>query len=63
MSKLQKDGPEEIAYKGKIIEVVRQSMRAGDKRIFFEIARRSPGVRLLIIKDNKMLITREFAPN
>ena len=60
MDKLQKDGPEEIVYKWKIFEVVKQPMKVGEKRIFFEIARRSPGVRLIIIKDDKMLITREF---
>lgn len=60
MEKLQKDGPEEILYKGKIFEIVKQPMRVGEKRIFFEIARRSPGVRLIIVKDNKILISREF---
>jgi len=60
MDKLQKDGPEEITYKGKIFEVVKQPMRAGDKKVVFEIARRSPGTRLIIVKDNKLLITREF---
>jgi 8-oxo-dGTP pyrophosphatase MutT (NUDIX family) len=60
MKKLQKDGPEEIVYKGQIFEVVKQPMRAGDKKEVFEIARRSPGVRLLVIKDNKMLISHEF---
>lgn len=60
MEKLQQDGPEEIVYKGKIFEVVRQPMIAGGKRVFFEIARRSPGTRLLIVDDNKLLITKEF---
>ena len=60
MQKFENDGREEIVYKGKIFEVVKQPMKAGDKKIFFEIARRSPGVRLIIIKGNKMLLTREF---
>lgn len=60
MKTLQKDGPEEIVYKGKIFEIVKQPMRAGDKRVVFEIARRSPGTRLIIVKGDKMLITREF---
>lgn len=60
MNKLQKDGPEEIVYKGKIFEVVKQPMMAGDKKVVFEIARRSPGTRLIIVNDNRMLITKEF---
>lgn len=60
MNKLQKDGPEEIVYKGKIFEVVKQPMIAGDKKVVFEIARRSPGTRLIIVNDNRMLITKEF---
>lgn len=60
MSHLQKDGPEEVVYKGKIFEIVKQPMKAGDKKIVFEIARRSPGTRLIIVKDNQMLITSEF---
>lgn len=60
MNQLQKDGPEEVMYKGKIFKVVRQPMKSGNKKIFFEIARRSPGVRLIIIKNKKMLIAREF---
>jgi len=46
----------EIKYSGKIIEVVTE--QHGNK--VFEFARRSPGVRALIIKDGKMLLSREF---
>ena len=60
MNKLQKDGPEEVVYKGKIFEVVKQPMKAGEKKMVFESARRSPGTRLLIVKNNQMLITKEF---
>lgn len=60
MNHLQKDGAEEVVYKGKIFEIIRQPMKVGDKKIDFEIARRSPGTRLIIIKDNKILITKEF---
>ena len=60
MNLLTKNGPEEIVYKGKIFEVVKQPMKTGDKEIVFEIARRAPGTRLIIIKDNKILITKEF---
>jgi 8-oxo-dGTP pyrophosphatase MutT (NUDIX family) len=60
MTRLQKTGPEEIVYKGKIFEIVKQPMKAGDKRVVFEIARRSPGTRLLIVKNNQLLIAKEF---
>ena len=35
-------------------------MKLGDKKMTFEKARRAPGVRLLIIKKNKILITKEY---
>ena len=60
MNQLQKDGPEEVAYKGKIFEIIKQPMKADGKSVVLEIARRSPGVRLIIIKDNQLLITKEF---
>jgi 8-oxo-dGTP pyrophosphatase MutT (NUDIX family) len=45
-----------IKYSGKIIEVIEE--QHGSK--IFEIARRSPGVRALIVKDNKILLSREY---
>ena len=58
---IQKQGPEEIVYQGKIIEVVRQKVLTGEKEQIFEFARRSPGTRLLIISpDEKILLTKEF---
>jgi len=60
MNKLQKDGPEKVVYKGKIFKVVKQPMKAGKEKIIFEIVRRSPGTRLIIVKDNQMLIAKEF---
>lgn len=59
-AKPQKSGPEEVVYKGKMFEVIKQPMKIGEKRVDFEIARRSPGVRLIIVKDAKILITKEF---
>jgi len=47
---------EEVKYSGKIIEVVQE--KHGNK--VFETARRSPGVRALIIGDSKMLLSREW---
>lgn len=60
MSHLQKDGPEDLVYKGQIFEVIKQPMKAGDKKVMFEIARRGPGTRLIIVKDDKILLTKEW---
>jgi ADP-ribose pyrophosphatase len=58
----KKDGPEEIVFQGKIVEVVKQPMKIGDKSVQFEFARRSPGTRLLIVdkKAQKILLTKEY---
>jgi len=53
-------GKEKIVYKSKLFEIIRQPMKIGDKIVEFEITRRPPGVRLLIVKDKKILLTREF---
>ncbi len=47
---------EEIKYSGKIIEVVQ--FKHGEK--IFEKARRSPGVRALIVSGEKVLLSREY---
>ncbi len=60
MNYLEKDGPKEIVYKGTIFEVIKQPMKIDGKKMIFEIARRSPGVRLIIVKENQLLITKEF---
>ena len=44
--------PENIVFRGKIVEVVQDAKR--------EFARRSPGVGLLIIKGNQTLLTKEY---
>ncbi len=41
-----------ILFQGKIIEVVQDGKR--------EFARRSPGTRLLIVKDDQILLTKEY---
>lgn len=51
---------ERITYKGKIIEVVEKDVQQGEKVKTFEFARRSPGTRLIIVKDGKILLTKEF---
>jgi ADP-ribose pyrophosphatase len=53
------EGPERIVFEGKIFEVVHQDMVDGKARKVFETARRSPGVRLLILDDEKILLTKE----
>ena len=51
---------EKITYQGKIIEVIEREVRIGEKTKIFELARRSPGVRLIIIKDNTLYLSKEF---
>ena len=60
MEKLEKKGPENIVFKGNIFEINHQIMKSSTKEIIFEKARRSPGVRLIIRKDNLFLLSREF---
>ena len=51
---------EEIVFQWKIIEVVQQTVKVWDKELLREIARRSPGVRLIIIDGDKILLTKEL---
>ena len=51
---------ETIVFQGKIIEVVQQLVKIGDKELTWEIARRSPGVRMIICDGDKILLTKEF---
>ena len=51
---------EELLFEGKTFEIIKKNFISGEKSSKIEIARRSPGVRLIIVKDNKMLITKEF---
>ena len=50
----------QIKYSGLMIEILHQKMQIGDKIKIFERARRSPGVRVMIVKNNSMLITKEY---
>ncbi len=53
-------GDEKIVYEGKTFEVVHQPTRIG-KRVFdFESVRRAPGVRLIIVRDKKILLAKEY---
>ncbi|MGV8162781.1 MAG: NUDIX domain-containing protein [Candidatus Nanoarchaeia archaeon] len=51
---------ETVVYCGKIFEVIQQKRNINGKEVIYELARRSPGIRLIIIKENKMLITKEY---
>ena len=59
MVKFSRPG-EKVLYRGKSFEIVSQKLKTNDKVIGLEIARRSPGVRLIIIKGKKILLTREY---
>ncbi len=51
---------EKITHQGSIIEVVQKEVEQNGKAKVFEFARRSPGTRLIISKDGKILLTKEF---
>ncbi len=55
-------GEEKIVFKGKIFEIAHTPMKIGKKEVIFETARRAPGVRMLIVKGNKILIIKEYRP-
>lgn len=51
---------EKITFQGRMIEVVEVETEDNGKKRIFEFARRSPGVRLIIPKENRVLLSREF---
>lgn len=51
---------EKILFEGRTFELVKKSYSRGAKTAEIEIARRSPGVRLIISNKNKMLLIKEF---
>ena len=53
-------GQSEVKYSGSIIEVLHQKMKIGNEVRIFEKARRSPGVRIMIVENNRMLIIKEY---
>jgi hypothetical protein len=42
------------------VEVVHQLVKIDGQELIFEIAKRSPGVRLIICDKNKILLTKEY---
>lgn len=56
-------GPEVVTFKGKLFEIVKQPMKAGNHKYTLEIAKRPPGTRLIIVSpDKKILLTKEYRP-
>ena len=51
---------EKIVYQGKLLEIVEKEVVNKDKKRIFEFVRRSPGVRLIIEKNNSILISKEY---
>ncbi len=51
---------DKITHKGKIIEVFQRDVEEKGKPKVFEFARRSPGTRLIISRDKKVLLIKEF---
>lgn len=51
---------EKITHQGKMIEVVQKEIGENGKTWTLEFARRSPGVRLIIPKGDKILLSKEF---
>lgn len=51
---------EKTVFQGKIVEVVHQLVNIDWQELVFEIAKRSPGVRLIILEKNKILLTKEY---
>ncbi len=53
-------GEEKIVYEGKTFEIIHHPTKIG-KRVFdFEFVRRAPGVRIIIVRDKKILLAKEY---
>lgn len=53
-------GDAKVIAKGLMHQIVQRKMRIGEKERIFERAERAPGTRLIIIKDRKILLTKEW---
>ena len=51
---------EKIVFQWKIVEVVHQLVKIDWQELVFEVAKRSPGVRLIICNKDKILLTKEY---
>ena len=61
MKKLIPLWKEKIEFSWKHFEIIHQDYKIWEKIITFEVAKRAPWVRLIIInKDNKILLSKEY---
>ena len=51
---------EDVSYEGETFQIVKRAIEFRGKTIELEIAKRSPGVRLIIVKNDKILLIREY---
>jgi len=51
---------EKIVFQWKIVEIVHQLVKIEGQELVFEVAKRSPGVRLIICDKDKFLLTKEY---
>ena len=57
----QPTGPESVVGRGRIFELVQQNYAMGSKILTFEIARRAPGVRAIVRRDDgAYLLIKEY---
>jgi 8-oxo-dGTP pyrophosphatase MutT (NUDIX family) len=54
-------GPESIVFRGALFEVIHQDFKEASGTKTFEFARRGPGTRIIVARDDShLLLTREF---
>ncbi len=51
---------ENLKFQGKLVEVLDKQIERNGKSFTAEIVRRPPGVRTIVIKDDKVLLTKEY---
>lgn len=60
MAIINPTGHEIILGEGQILELVAFEVEVNGKKKMFERARRPPGVRVIIVRENSLLLTREY---
>jgi 8-oxo-dGTP pyrophosphatase MutT (NUDIX family) len=60
MTKPVQNGPEVTVFQGKLLQIIHTPMQIGEKETIFERAERGPGTRLIIVNNNKVLLTKEY---
>lgn len=51
---------EEIKYSGRLSEIIEKEVESNGKTFKAEMTRRPPGVRVVILKEGKVLLTKEY---